>query len=113
MHEKLVSLLVEWCETPRSQKPCVAYEDTFEQYDVSRETILKHMPKSADHDCYVFIPHPLLDPTLEHHKGHLQKFYKQTFWANNDVFACNMAAMALAKRSFNVDRCFIHESAGG
>jgi len=113
MHEKLVSLLVEWCETPRSQKQCVAYEDTFVQYDVSRETILKHLPKSSDHDCYIYIPHPLLDPTLEQHKQRLHKFYQQTFWANNDVFACNMAAMALAKRGFNVDRCFIGESPGG
>ena len=113
MHEKLVSLLVEWCETSRSQKPCVAYEDTFVQYDVSRETILKHLPKSSDHDCYIYIPHPLLDPTLEQHKQRLHKFYQQTFWANNDVFACNMAAMALAKRGFNVDRCFIGESPGG
>ena len=113
MHEKLIALLVEWCETPRSQKPCVSYHDTCVQYDVSREVNLRHIPKAAGNDCYVFIPHPLLDPVLQQHQNRLEKFYQQTFWANNDVFQCNMAAMALAKRGFNVDRCFIGESPGG
>ena len=113
MHEKLISLLVEWCETPRSQKPCVSYHDTCVQCDVSREVILRHIPKAAGNDCYIFIPHPLLDPVLQQHQKRLEKFYQQTFWANNDVFQCNMAAMALAKRGFNVDRCFIGESPGG
>eukprot|EP00438_Fugacium_kawagutii_P034932 Skav206393 [mRNA] locus=scaffold834:643982:646531:- [translate_table: standard] len=112
MHEKLVSLLVEWCETPRTQRPCVSYQDTCVLYDVNRETIVKHAPKSADHDCYIFIPHPLLDPVLEQNKERLEKFYRQTFWANNDVFSCNLAAMALAKRGHNIDRCFIGESPG-
>ena len=113
MHEKLVSLLVEWCETPRSQKPCVSYNDTCVQYDVNRETSLRHILKGADNDCYIFIPHPLLDPVLDQNTKRLQKFYQQTFWANNDVFNCNLAAMALAKRGFNIDRCFIGESPGG
>eukprot|EP00435_Cladocopium_sp_Y103_P008302 s3962_g2.t1 len=113
MHEKLVSLLVEWCETPHAQKPCVSYEDTCVQYDVSREIQLKHVIKSAENDCYVYIPHPLIDPVLATHTLRLQKFYAQTFWANNTVFECCLAAMALAKRGFNVDRCFIGISPGG
>eukprot|EP00435_Cladocopium_sp_Y103_P017516 s1987_g4.t1 len=113
MHEKLVSLLVEWCETPHAQRPCVSYEDTCVQYDVSREVHVKHIAKSAENDCYVYIPHPLVDPVLAHVQARLQKFYSQTFWANNAVFECCLSAMALAKRGFNVDRCFIGESPGG
>eukprot|EP00438_Fugacium_kawagutii_P027022 Skav232520 [mRNA] locus=scaffold1096:926666:934699:- [translate_table: standard] len=113
MHEKLVSLLVEWCETPQERKPCVSYADTCVQYDVSRELSLRHIVKAAGNDCYVFIPHPLLDPVLQQHKDRLHKFYRQTFWANNEVFLCHMAALALAKRGFNVDRCFIGISPGG
>ena len=113
MHERLVSLLVEWCETPHAQKPCVSYEDTCVQYDISREIQLKHVTKSAENDCYVYIPHPLIDPVLATHADRLQKFYAQTFWANNTVFECCLAAMALAKRGFNVDRCFIGISPGG
>ena len=113
MHEKLVSLLVEWCETGNARRPCVSFVDTCVQYDISRETYLMHDKKSALNDCYVYIPHPLLDPVLAQHSERLQKFYSQTFWANSDVFQCCLAAMALAKRGFNVDRCFIGESPGG
>ena len=42
----------------------------------------------------------------------LERFYSQTFWASHDVFLCNQAALALAKRGVNVDRCFIGESPG-
>ena len=69
--------------------------------------------KSAENDCYIYIPHPLIDPVLAHVQARLQKFYSQTFWANNAVFECCLSAMALAKRGFNVDRCFIGESPGG
>ena len=113
MHDKLISLLVEWCETGNARRPCVSFVDTCVQYDISRETFLIHVKKSALNDCYVYIPHPLLDPVLAQHSERLQKFYSQTFWANNDVFQCCLAAMALAKRGFNVDRCFIGESPGG
>lgn len=113
MHDKLISLLVEWCETANARRPCVSFVDTCVQYDISRENHLMHVKKSALNDCYVYIPHPLLDPVLTQHNERLQKFYSQTFWANNDVFHCCLAAMALAKRGFNVDRCFIGESPGG
>ena len=41
-----------------------------------------------------------------------EKFFKQTFWANIEVFRCCQAAQALAKRGENIDRCFIGESPG-
>ena len=37
----------------------------------------------------------------------------QTFWCNVDVFRCCQAALAIAKRGLNVDRCFIGISPGG
>jgi hypothetical protein len=40
----------------------------------------------------------------------LERFYEQTFWSNDDVFLCCCAALALAKRHENVDRCFIGRS---
>ena len=43
----------------------------------------------------------------------LKKFYEQTFWCNLNVFKCFQAATAIAKRGFNVDRCFVGVSPGG
>jgi hypothetical protein len=37
----------------------------------------------------------------------LAAFYRETFWANPKVFRCCQAALALAKRGENIDRCFI------
>ena len=42
-----------------------------------------------------------------------QKFVRQTFWCNEQFYTCCLAAIALAKRGENVDRCFIGESSGG
>ena len=119
MHEKLVSLLVEWCETPRAESSCVAYKDTCVAYlpdssDIdSKGPVLRHVRKSPSNNCYLYIPHSLLDPVEGSNCEKLIKFYSRTFWANKDVFLCCQAALALAKRGFNVDRCFIGESPGG
>jgi hypothetical protein len=114
MHERLVSLLVEWCETPRANSACVAYKDTCVEYlPDSSARILRHIQKSPANDCYLYIPHNLLDPVLEANCARLWQFYSRTFWANRDVFLCCQAALALAKRGINVDRCFIGESPGG
>ena len=40
-----------------------------------------------------------------------QKFVRQT--CNEQFYTCCLAAIALAKRGENVDRCFIGESSGG
>lgn len=61
----------------------------------------------------VYIPHNLLDPVMEANCAKLCQFYAHTFWANKDVFLCCQAALALAKRGLNIDRCFIGESPGG
>ena len=72
---------------------------------------------SPDNNIYVRIPHPLLsslpDPVLENARARLNKFIRQTFWCNEDYFKATLAAIALAKRGENIDRCFIGESSGG
>ena len=114
MHERMISLLVEWCETPRAESSCVAYKDTCVEFTAdSEDRILRHVQKSPANNCYLYIPHNLLDPVMEANCTKLCKFYSRTFWANKDVFLCCQAALALAKRGINVDRCFIGESPGG
>ena len=115
MHERLISLLVEWCETPRAESSCVAYKDTCVEFlqEATEDKILRHVPKSPVNNCYLYIPHNLLDPVMEANCTKLCQFYAHTFWANKDVFLCCQAALALAKRGLNIDRCFIGESPGG
>ena len=115
MHERLISLLVEWCETPRAESSCVAYKDTCVEFlqEDTEDKILRHVPKSPVNNCYLYIPHNLLDPVMEANCTKLCQFYAHTFWANKDVFLCCQAALALAKRGLNIDRCFIGESPGG
>ena len=115
MHERLISLLVEWCETPRADSSCVAYKDTCVEFlqEETENKVLRHVPKSPVNNCYLYIPHNLLDPVMEANCTKLCRFYARTFWANKDVFLCCQAALALAKRGLNIDRCFIGESPGG
>ena len=113
MQTKLISLLVEWCETPDQRQSCLCYQDLCVRYDADRDTAVKAVPKASSNDCYIKIPHALKDPVLEENVLRVRKFYSQTFWCNFDVFRCCMAAAALAKRGFNVDRCFIGISPGG
>ena len=63
----------------------------------------------------VRLPHPLClkDPGLEAATVRLQNFFRETFWCNEDFFTACCAAIALAKRGVNIDRCFIGESPSG
>ena len=114
MNTRIVSLLVEWCETPDQRRPAVCYDDVCMVYDSGKTDYHVHPTlKDAANDCYVYIPHSILDPVLQVHQQRLEKFYSQTFWCNHEVFECCQAALAIAKRGFNVDRCFIGQSPGG
>ena len=108
MQTRLVSLLVEWCETEDQRSASVCYDDVCFVYDVpTSKSPIDVVKKGSGNNCYIKIPHPLLDPVLQVNTERLQKFYSQTFWCNLDVFRCCQAALAIAKRGLNVDRCFI------
>ena len=114
MQTRLVSLLVEWCETEDQRSASVCYDDVCFVYDVpTSESPIDTVKKGPGNNCYIKIPHPLLDPVLQANTERVQKFYSQTFWCNVDLFRCCQAALAIAKRGLNVDRCFIGISPGG
>ena len=114
MQTRMISLLVEWCETEDTRSSCVCYNDICFQYDDPGSSLpIKTVKKGPENNCYVRIPHPLLDPVMEANKQRLQLFYERTFWCNIDVFRCFQSAIAIAKRGYNVDRCFIGISPGG
>ena len=114
MQTRVISLLVEWCETEDQRQSGVCYEDICFVYDrPDKMTPLTVVKKGPHNNCYIRIPHPLLDPVMKINKERLEKFYEQTFWCNMDVFRCFQAALAISKRGLNVDRCFIGISPGG
>ena len=113
MHTKIIALIVEWCETEDQRRPAVCYTDSCFVYDADPALHVKQVKKSPSNNCYISIPHALLDPVLEENQRRLYRFYERTFWANHDVFICCQAAIALAKRGLNIDRCFIGISPGG
>ena len=114
MHTKMISLIVEWCETEDERQPCVCFDDICLAYDKPGAPFaVTPVPKGPANNCYVSIPRSLLDPVMQGNEERLQRFYSQTFWANHDVFVCCQAALAIAKRGLNVDRCFIGVSPGG
>ncbi len=112
MGERLIAYIVEWCETPDVRRPGVAYQDTCIAYDTDGDNT-KNIRKSPSNNVYMRVPHALLDPVGMDAANSLLRFYEQTFWCNQPVFACFQAAQALAKRGENLDRCFIGLSPGG
>ena len=112
LEEKIISFIVEWCETPMAKIPGVAYVDTCVVYDKDDVTV-QHVDKNPAKNIYIRIPHPLLDPVLGWAEQIYRRFVSQTFWANLVVWVCIMSAIALVKRGENIDRCFIGISPGG
>ncbi|CAE7841050.1 unnamed protein product, partial [Symbiodinium sp. KB8] len=114
MQTRMTSLLVEWCETEDQRSPSVCYDDICFMYDASNsDTPIRAVKKGPQNNCYVKIPHPILDPVMECNMERLQLFYQRTWWCNIEVFLCCQAAISIAKRGLNVDRCFIGISPGG
>ena len=109
--------VAQWCGTPMQQVPGCAYEDICVRYDEEPERHVRLVTPSPDQNIYVRIPRSLRfsaeDPVLSAANVRLQKFLRETFWCNIDFYKCCMAAIALAKRGLNIDRCFIGESPGG
>ena len=109
---KLITYLVEWCETESMRQPGVAYTGVSVRYDVGDQYVTM-APPSMENNIYVRVPHPLRDPVAGEAKATLRTFLKQTFWCNRMAYNCMCAAQALAKRGLNIDRCFIGLSPGG
>ena len=115
MEDKIYGLINEWCETDKKATPGCCYLDCCVRYDDPYTVAV--IPPHPNNNIYVLIAHQLRpslpDPILASATERLEKFVKQTFWLNEDVFLCCQAAQALAKRGENIDRCFIGESPGG
>ncbi|CAE7209382.1 unnamed protein product, partial [Symbiodinium microadriaticum] len=114
---RLLHFVIQWCDTPSERQAGCAYQDISVVYDVSSTEHVKLLRPSPENNLYVRIPHPLQphlpDPVLHDAKLRLEKFVKQTFWCNQQYYKATLAAIGLAKRGENIDRCFIGESAGG
>ena len=91
---KLMTYVIEWCETENTRQPGVAYEGMSVIYDQG-EQIVTTMPPSSTNDIYLRIPHRLKDPVAQAAKATLHTFLKQTFWCNSKVWHCMNAAQAL------------------
>ena len=114
MQTRMIALLVEWCESEDKRSSTICYDDICFAYDRPNSLHPVEVIRKGPHNnCYVRIPHPLLDPVLQANMQSLQMFYDRTFWCNLNVYRCFQAAIAIAKRGFNVDRCFIGISPGG
>jgi len=112
LREDHVSYTIDWCKTPDRRKPGVAFLDKAMLGDVGDDNVTL-VPHSPSNDIHLSIGHALLDPVLASAVDELDEFLAQTFWANDAVFNCFMAAQALAKRGENIDRLFIGISPGG
>ncbi|CAE7704017.1 unnamed protein product, partial [Symbiodinium necroappetens] len=113
LEDRIFNLVVEWCDTPQVRAAGCSYQDCAVMYDLKSDQPITMVGDSPNNNLYLHIAHPLLqprlaDPVLKNAEERLLKFYAQTFWLNNDaalrisVFACNQAAIALAKRGENI-----------
>lgn len=75
MRERLIGLLVEWCETLRAESSCVAYKDACLELlqEDAEHKILRRVPKSPA--SYWYIPRNLLDRDMEANCAKLCLFY--------------------------------------
>ncbi|CAE6926624.1 ABCB1 [Symbiodinium sp. CCMP2592] len=117
LEDKIFNLVVEWCDTPQTRSAGCSYKDCAVLYDVEPDEHVSFVGDKPSNNIFLHVAHFLLcdrgDPCIKSASERLERFYKETFWLNNEVFACNQAAIALAKRGLNITRCFIGESPGG
>ena len=113
MDGKVMSYIIEWCDTPSKRQAGVAYKNMTVLYDMTPGEHVRLVWNSPSNNMYVRIPFPLPDAVDADGFQILTTFLSQTFWCNQHVLRCNQAALALAKRGLNIDRCFIGLSPGG
>ena len=110
---QLFTYYSEWCATRRLEQPGIAFSDTCFVFTEDQFRPLRIVKKSPANNIYVFIDHPLLDPVEAAHAERLRTFWATTFWGNALAMQCQFAALALALRGENVDRCFWTLGPGG
>ena len=110
--DRILKIYVEWCETESLSRPGLAFRDTVIAFDED-DVVVKHIPRHSSSNIYFFIARPLLDPVAENARHRVETFYNQTFWRNGLAFKCQFAALSLALRGLNIDRCFWGIGPGG
>ncbi|CAE7201047.1 unnamed protein product [Symbiodinium sp. CCMP2456] len=87
MQARMIALLVEWCESEDIRSSTICYDDICFAYDRPNSlNPVEVIRKGSHNNCYVRVPHPLLDPVMEANMQRLQMFYERTFWCNLDVY---------------------------
>ena len=87
MHDRLISLLVEWCETTASANKCVAYQDTCVVYDRSVQRPVQHVRKSASNNCYIYVPHCWIPCCRSIQRGSVHSTVKHSGQTMHSFFA--------------------------
>ncbi|MCP4189322.1 MAG: hypothetical protein GY768_01705, partial [Planctomycetaceae bacterium] len=114
---KLLSYYAERCSIPWPDVRGVAYLDiAFVYDDFPGEPMCRTKSYDERKKLYVGIPHNILQGLDSTHIATCQRvaqFYAQTFWSNQAACKVCLAALAIAKRSENVDTMFFYWGTGG
>ena len=74
---KLMTYIIEWCETDNIRRPGVAYNAVSVIYDQGGRAVTT-VPPSSSNSIYLRISHSLKDPVSLEAKATLHSFLKQT-----------------------------------
>ena len=138
--DRLMKHYVEWCETEKPTRSAASFLDTCIVFDEAG-VAATHVQKGPEQNVYIFIrqkmlhkvartqengpdadgvaPTPciakyrMVDNGLAAAMERVQRFLQETFWQNGKALQCNLAAMSLAIRGHNLDRCFWGIGPGG
>ena len=113
---KVLGHYSEWCNTACKARPGMAHPDTIVLYDHEGENVYFVKDDLKELDVYLGCPTNLLtaiDPYLLAEMEWLVDIIGSTFWCNAPAYKCCQAALAIAKRGFNVDYVFLLLGSGG
>ena len=117
MGNKLLSLMIEWCATPKPASQGVAYRDFAYLYRDDGKPLEQLRNRSPRNNIYVGIHQSLLtglgDATLDAAIDRCWEIYSRTFWANWEALIFCQSCLELAKRGQNVDQITIFLGPGG
>ena len=138
--ERLMKHYVEWCDSEKPTRSAACFMDTCLVFDEDG-VASRHVPKGPVQNVYIFIRQKMLhkvgkreedgegaggtaptahvprfrmvDNGLDAAMQHVRRFLQETFWKNGKALQCNLAALSLAIRGHNLDRCFWGIGPGG